>query len=90
MDNNVSSHAHSNLFHEEFGQEYRSALKKTCWDENVQLKCFHDLSSFFCLLFISACFRLRIPVFKAAIENILILSSDKINYFQNLENWPQE
>ena len=33
----------------------------------------------FCVLFISACFRLRI--LKAVIENVNILSSDKISHF---------
>ena len=33
----------------------RSALEKICWDENVQLKCLHDLSAFFvCCLFLLA------------------------------------
>ena len=55
-----------------------SALEKTCWDENVQLKWLHNLclfSSFY--FFISACSGERI--FKAVTENVNILSSDKIS-----------
>ena len=29
----------------------RSALEKICWDENVQLKCLHDLSAFLCAVY---------------------------------------
>ena len=50
-----------------------SAPEKTCWDKNVRLKLLYDLSAFF------VCFRLRIV--KAVIENVNILSSNKISLF---------